>query len=101
MSEQKLRKRSHRIKTTSSQAPPSLLLSLEAKLSSAMFRQELSKVDTMLNRQARHTKYFSNHRSSLARRTTLAQKLDFAQKPLTVRIGRVSTSSWITATTRN
>lgn len=89
---QSVRKRSHRIKTTTSQAPSSLLISLETKLNSAMFRQEISKVDTMLSRQARHSKYFSNHRSSLARRTTLLHKSDFSQKPLNVLLLPNSTS---------
>lgn len=89
---QNVRKRSHRIKTTTSQAPPSLLISLESKLNSAMFRQEISKVDTMLSRQARHSKYFSNHRSSLARRTALLNKSDFTQKPLNVPLSPNSTS---------
>lgn len=96
---QSIRKRSHRIKTTTSQTPSSLLISLDTKFNSAMFRQEISKVDTMLSRQARHTKYFSNHRSSLARRTTLLHKSDFGQKPLNVPLCPLSTSSWITATT--
>jgi hypothetical protein len=85
---QSIRKRSHRIKTTSSQGQPSLLISLESKLNSAMFRQEISKVDTMVHRQTRHTKYFSNQRSSLARRTTFSQKSDFGFKTLSVLIWR-------------
>lgn len=95
-----VRKRSHRIKTTSShQAQPSLLLSLDHKLNSAMFRQELAKVDTILSR---HTIYKPlNIRHSVTRKSVLSQKIDFVQKPLNVPFELSSTFLWITVITRN
>lgn len=65
-----------------------------------MFRQEIAKVDTMLARHT-HTKYFSNPRASLARKTALSHKADFAQKSLNVTPPLLSTFSWTTVTMRN
>ena len=69
-----------RLKTTASQGTqPSLLLSLENKLNSSLFRQEIGKVNNLLHRHSHNHKQCWINRTSLARRT-LSQKVDIAQK---------------------
>ena len=85
-----VRVRRQRLKTTASQGTqPSLLLSLENKLNSSLFRQEIGKVNNLLHRHSHNHKQFCINRTSLARRT-LSQKVDIAQKAPAVKYLLVS-----------
>lgn len=98
------RKRTHRIKTMTSQFhQKSMMIALENRMESTTLKTEIAKIETALHRQGRENRAWSSVRkTSLARKNPAVIRNDIPmQKQLNVPASTFSSTSLVAATMRN